>query len=41
MYGDNIGIQDFLFGEYEILMITLHPYHPDFNMTELVFNTTL
>ena len=41
MYGDNIGTQEFLFGEYGILMITLPPYHSDFNPTKLVFNTTL
>ena len=41
MYGDNVGTQDYLFHEFGILMITLPPYHPDFNPTELVFNTTL
>ena len=41
MYGDNIGTQQYLFEEFGILMITLPPYHPDFNPTELVFNTTL
>ena len=41
LYGDNIGTQDFLFREHRILMITLPPYHPDFNPTELVFNTML
>ena len=40
-FGDNIGTQDFLFREYGILMVCLPPYHPDFNPTELVFNTTL
>ena len=41
MYGDNVGTQQYLFEEFGILMITLPPYHPDFNPTELVFNTTL
>ena len=40
MYGDNIGTQEFLLGEYGILMITLALYHPDFNLTEPFFNTT-
>jgi transposase len=40
-FGDNIGTQEFLFREYGILMVCLPPYHPDFNPTELVFNTTL
>ena len=41
MHGDNSGSQDYLFCEYEILMIPLPPYHPDFKPTELVFQTTL
>ena len=41
MYGDNVGTQQYLFEEFGILMITLPPYHPDFNLTELVFDTTL
>ena len=41
MKGDNIGLQDALFEKHDILMITLPPYHPDFNPTELVFNTLL
>ena len=35
--GDNIGIQEELFQNHGILMITLPPYHPDFNPTDLVF----
>ena len=41
MYGDNVGTQQYLFEEFGILMTTLPPYHPDFNPTKLVFNTTL
>ena len=37
--GDNTGTQDYLLNECEILMITLPPYHPDFNPTEKFFNT--
>ena len=37
--GDNIGLQEELFQNHGILMITLPPYHPDFNPTELVFQT--
>ena len=39
--GDNIGLQEELFQNHGILMITLPPYHPDFNPTELVFQTLL
>ena len=39
--GDNIGLQQALFEEHSILMIALPPYHPDFNPTELVFQTLL
>ena len=39
--GDNIGLQEELFHTHGILMITLPPYHPDYNPTELVFNTLL
>ena len=39
--GDNIGIQEILFEDFGILMIILLPYHPDFNPTELVFQTLL
>ena len=39
--GGNIGLKGELFKNDEILMITLTPYHPDFNPTELVFNTLL
>ena len=35
--GDNVGIQESLFRDYGILMITLPPYHPDYNPTEFVF----
>ena len=41
LQGDNVGIQEELFVMYGILMITLPPYHPDYNPTELVFNTLL
>ena len=41
MRGDNIGLQEALFKKYNVLMITLPPYHPGFNPTELVFNTIL
>ena len=36
-----MGLQKELFFSHGILMITLPPYHPDFNLTELVFNTLL
>ena len=36
-----MGLQNELFHGHGILMITLPPYHPDFNPTELVFNTLL
>ena len=39
--GDNVGIQAELFQNYGILIITLPPYHPDFNPTKLVFDTFL
>ena len=39
--GDNVGLQGELFKSHGILMITLLPYHPDFNPTEFVFNTLL
>ena len=41
MFYDNVGIQYALFNMHIILMITLPPYHPGFNSTELVFNTLL
>jgi len=41
MKGDNVGLQHALFQEHGILMIALPPYHPDFNPTELVFQTLL
>ena len=41
MQGNNVGLQDSLMHDYGILMIPLPPYHPDFNPTELVFNTLL
>ena len=41
IYGDNVGTQEYLFDEYGILMVSLPPYHPDFNPTELIFNTLL
>ena len=39
--GDNTGLQETLFLDHGILMISLPPYHPDLNPTELVFNTLL
>ena len=41
MVGNNVGTQDALFNLYDIFMITLPPYHPEYNLTELVFNTLL
>ena len=40
-YGDNEYLQEVLWEQYHILMITLPPYHPEFNPTELVFRATL
>ena len=37
--GYNTGLQDELFNHHGVLMITLPPYHPDLNPTELVFQT--
>ena len=37
MKADCIGIQHTLFEDYGVLMISLPPYHPEFNPTELVF----
>ena len=31
--GDNIGIQEYFFITYGVLIITLLPYHPEFNTT--------
>ena len=39
--GDCVGLQEELFQNHGILMITLPPYHPDFNPTELVFQCLL
>ena len=39
--GDNTGLQEELFNHHGVLMITLPPYHPDLNPTELVFQTLL
>ena len=39
--GDNVGIQESLFRDHGILMITLPPYHPDYNPTEFVFRSLL
>ena len=41
VFGNNVGIQDALFNVHGILMITLPPYHREFNPTELVYNTLL
>ena len=41
LQGDNIGVQRALWSKYQIMMITLPPYSPEFNPTELVFNTLL
>ena len=40
MQGVNCGLKDALL-EHGVQMIALPPYHPDFNPTELVFNTLL
>ena len=37
--GDNVGLEMALYDEHGILLMMLPPYHPDFNPTELVFNT--
>ena len=39
--GDNVGIQECLFRDHGILMITLPPYHPDYNPVEFVFRAVL
>ena len=39
--GDNVGLQQTLMDDFGILMLTLPPYHPELNPTELVFNTLL
>ena len=39
--GDNIGVQHALWSKHRIWMIMLPPYSPEFNPTELVFNTLL
>ena len=36
--GDNVGLPDALWNEHGIYLLTLPPYSPDFNPTELVFN---
>ena len=41
LQGDNIGVQRALWTNYRIMMITLPPYSPKLNPTELVFNTLL
>ena len=41
MQGNNIGLQQTLFEDFGVVMILLPPYHPDFNPTELVFNTLI
>ena len=41
LQGDKIGIQNELWDKYEIMMVPLPPYIPEFNLTELVFNTLL
>ena len=37
--GDNEALQKILWEDHGILMITLPPYHPELNPTELVFST--
>ena len=37
--GDNEALQQILWEDHGILMITLPPYHPELNPTELVFST--
>ena len=39
--GDNEGLQQILWEEHGVLMITLPPYHPELTPTELVFRTLL
>ena len=39
--GDNIGLEGALHDVHGVQLIMLPPYHPDFNPTELVFNTLL
>ena len=39
--GDNLGLAEHLLNEEGILLLTLPPYHPELNPTELVFNTLL
>ena len=39
--GDNSGLKETLLADYGILMMTLPPYSPELNPTELVFNTLL
>ena len=41
MQGDNVGLQETLLEDFGVLMVALPPYHPDFNPTELVFNTLI
>ena len=36
--GDNDELQEWLWNDFGIFMITLPPYHPELNPTELVFN---
>ena len=36
-YGDNSFLQEILWQDHGILMITLPPYHPELNPTELIF----
>ena len=39
--GNNSGIKEALWNIHGVLMITLPPYHPELNPTELVFNGLL
>ena len=41
LHGDNVSIQEELFVTHGVSMITLPPYYPEFNPTELVYNTLL
>ena len=41
LLGDCAGLRNTLFQEYDVLMINLHPYYQELNLTELVFNTLL
>ncbi len=41
MQRENIGVQQALYSNYCITMITLPPYSPQFNPAELVFNNLL